>query len=516
MKKYTLLLCILTMSFGVFSQVPKNTRIYAVNAQKTTALISTASNKIQLWDFNFQVGREFGLFTRAIRKAIFSPDGRLILVSTLGKEAQLWRTDGTSVATLRGHEYDILSMTFSEDGEYIATTGQDQHIILWNKQGKKLREWEGSNFPLQAITFSPDGKTLASGGLDNLIKLWDMEGNLQNTIKGHQSGITALCFSLDGKEIYAGDANRTLKRWNLQGNEMDSKSLNIVPTHIEMDKENPQHLIIWESTSKGIVIEKQLEVLIRKFDFINPISEPDPIIIPKVIQDIKMVLVEGDNITLNYTKNKDYVTIPDFYIGVYEVTQAQWQAVMGNNPSEFKDCPSCPVENVSWEDCQQFLKELNHLTGLNYRLPTEAEWYYAASGGKKNQKYMFAGSNNIDEVAWYWENSGTKTPKKKWKEEFIKTNPTQGKTHPVGRKKPNELGIYDLSGNVLEWCQDWFVPTPIITTKFNPKGPNSGVARCLRGGSWIYPANYCATRARGGNNPLKREFDNGLRLVRTP
>lgn len=159
------------------------------------------------------------------------------------------------------------------------------------------------------------------------------------------------------------------------------------------------------------------------------------------------------------------VCVDDFYMGKYEVTQKEWTEVMGNNPSYFKNCgDNCPVENVSWNDVQEYINKLNSKTGKNYRLPTEAEWEYAARSGGKNEKY--AGGNYINSVAWYSNNSGDKT-------------------HPVGQKQPNGLGIYDMSGNVREWVQDWYKNNYYKNSpRNNPRGPDSGQARVLRGGSW--------------------------------
>jgi len=189
------------------------------------------------------------------------------------------------------------------------------------------------------------------------------------------------------------------------------------------------------------------------------------------------------------------VTVSDFYIGKYEVTQKQWVEIMGSNPSYFKG-DNRPVENVSWNDVQEFIRKLNEKTGGNFRLPTEAEWEYAARGGNKSRGYKYSGSNNVGEVAWYWNNSGKKT-------------------HPVGTKKPNELGIYDMSGNVWEWCADWYDKNYYQNSpRNNPKGPASGSSRVLRGGSWVHDENYLRCSDRYYFTPNFRSYIIGFRLVR--
>ena len=151
----------------------------------------------------------------------------------------------------------------------------------------------------------------------------------------------------------------------------------------------------------------------------------------------------------------------DYFIGKYEVTQSLWQAVMGSNPSSFKG-DNLPVENISWIDCQEFIRKINSVSGKSFRLPTEAEWEYAARGGKYSRNYLYSGSDNISDVAWYKDNSG-------------------GVTHPVGLKQPNELGLFDMSGNVNEWCQDWFGAYS-SSPKNNPIGAETGNCRVGRGG----------------------------------
>lgn len=182
----------------------------------------------------------------------------------------------------------------------------------------------------------------------------------------------------------------------------------------------------------------------------------------------------------------------DYYIGKYEVTQALWQTVMESNPSSFKG-NNLPVEQVSWNDCQEFIGKLNSITGRKFRLPTEAEWEYAARGGKKSRGYQYSGSSNISDVAWYNGNSGSKT-------------------HLVGTKQANELGLYDMCGNVLEWCQNWY-GSYVSSSQTNPTGAVSGSYRVIRGGSWYSSARFCRSSCRDSGTPGIRNSSLGLRLV---
>ena len=188
------------------------------------------------------------------------------------------------------------------------------------------------------------------------------------------------------------------------------------------------------------------------------------------------------------------VTLSSYYIGKTEVTQALWKAVMGNNPSSFKG-DNLPVECVSWNDCQVFIRKLNDLTGQNFRLPTEAEWEFACRGGNNSRGYKYSGSNYIDNVAWYDGNSGDKT-------------------HPVATKLPNELGIYDMSGNVEEWCSDWWGWEGYYSSgaQTNPKGPYDGSYRVNRGGSWSGYARNCPSSCRDYTGPGYCYWFLGLRL----
>lgn len=185
----------------------------------------------------------------------------------------------------------------------------------------------------------------------------------------------------------------------------------------------------------------------------------------------------------------------DYYIGRFPVTQELWRAVMGADAICNFRGDKLPVESVSWEECQVFVQRLSQLTDRDFRLPTEAQWEFAARGGVESKGYKYAGSNNLDEVAWYTENSG-------------------GKTHEVGTKQPNELGIYDMSGNVWEWCLDWYSSSyPTASPVTDPKGSSSGNCRVYRGGSWGNLAAICRAAFRHYLTPSNRCSDLGLRLA---
>lgn len=244
---------------------------------------------------------------------------------------------------------------------------------------------------------------------------------------------------------------------------------------------------------------------------------------------------ETNNFVLVKGKESAEVSIPDFYIGKYEVTQKEWTEVMGSNPSGFKG-EDLPVEMVSWYDCIDYCNKRSEKEGLTpyykidkknkdlenqsvyddikwvvtvneegngYRLPTETEWIYAASGGlKSKQQYTYSGSNEEEEVLWYWRNAGKEFLSGDWNWSSIEANKNQ--THPVGSKKPNELGLYDMSGNVREWCYDWYEDDKIP----------SGQYRVWKGGGWIGDATSCEVSYHGKYEANGTGSDQGFRICR--
>jgi len=232
---------------------------------------------------------------------------------------------------------------------------------------------------------------------------------------------------------------------------------------------------------------------------LEAVKKVDDPIIDNLVKN--MVKVEGGTFTMgdisgSYVENNEYplhqVTLSSYHIGRYEVTQEEWQAVMGDNPSRFRD-PKRPVEFVSWNECQVFINKLNEMTGRNFRFPTEAEWEFAARGGNNGQNHIYSGNNSLSSVAWHAGNSGSST-------------------HTVGQKSPNELGLYDMTGNLWEWCGDWYGGYD-SNSQENPKGPSDGSQRVLRGGGWNGAGKNCRVSNRDSRYPDYNSDRLGLRLA---
>lgn len=224
--------------------------------------------------------------------------------------------------------------------------------------------------------------------------------------------------------------------------------------------------------------------------------------------DYPMILVEAGTFKIGATAEMQMVTpseeqpshnvtiTKDYYLGKTEVTQELWEAVMGSNPSAIKEGKNLPVINVSWDDCQAFIKKLNELTGKQFRLPTEAEWEYAARGAKKTKSLQFCGSIYVDHVAWYKSNS-------------------RGTLNPVGAMDKNEMGFHDMGGNVWEWCQDGHFTYPVEAQKDPCPEADSTRTYVIRGGGWNSGQSDCRYTSRSSYSATSNNADIGLRLAIT-
>lgn len=278
----------------------------------------------------------------------------------------------------------------------------------------------------------------------------------------------------------------------------------IIP-HIDVPKKK-RRLWTWiVSISIVLAISVAVLLIVLSNNAKTDISDLSHLVVNGVPLD--MVYVEGGCFNMGSVEDNDKygkdeypahrVAVSDFYIGKYEITQKQWMAVMnGSNPSHYKG-DNLPVENISFYNAVEFLRDLNDLTGLEFDFPTEAEWEYAAKGGLKSRNFLYSGSDNPDEVAWYLNNSPTKA------------------TREVGLKKPNELGLYDMSGNVWEWCRDYYDPNYYsnMNDSVNPQGAVLSPQRNLRGGSVQLGSLYCRSANREGYDPSAHDSDYGLRIV---
>ena len=277
----------------------------------------------------------------------------------------------------------------------------------------------------------------------------------------------------------------------------------VPPTTVQEDRPKSKKPWIWIGAA---VVAVLLGVLLwpkgtPQTDFDSLLANAD--VVERVNGvEIPMVYVPGGTFTMGATseqgsdagsdeKPTHQVTLDGFYIGTTEVTQAQWEAVMGDNPSVFRGA-NLPVDSVSYDDALEFCRCLSELTGKHYTLPTEAQWEYAARGGQSGGT-KYSGGNTIGDVAWYDGNSN-------------------GQTHPVATKSPNALGLYDMSGNVWEWCLDWYGDYPSLA-QTNPQGPSSGDSRVRRGGSWLVSAESCRVSSRTDNIPSDCNFNYGFRIV---
>lgn len=349
------------------------------------------------------------------------------------------------------------------------------------------------------------GKGWVRAGYGDSVDLQIDKDSLQKEITEHENIINKLEMALqkkNGKDVRDSSHQDT---YNIIKNLREQlKNLKEQNNNLREQSKN-----LKEQVNNLKVQEKNLET---EFGELN--SSTATIEKPHVLSEIftvnnvsfKMIHVGGGTFMMGANKgDKDAypdekpahkVTLSDYWMGETQVTQALWEAVMGENPSEFDDDPNLPVENVSWEDCKVFINKLNKITGKVFHLPSEAQWEFAARGGNfgKRNRYLYAGSYDVYNIAWFEDNSSEMT-------------------HPVGERNPNELGLYDMSGNVWEWCNDWYDNNYSNSPLLNPIGSEMGTHNVVRGGSWCDNAAGCRVSCRLINRPNFMGNNLGLRLA---
>ena len=397
--------------------------------------------------------------------------------------------------------------------DVVKKTGE--YWVYLPQNNSKLRILHKDFTPLE-INFYDYGIGKAQSGVTYVLTLTKPVGAVAITIKYSPSSATVL---VDNKMVRGnnGVANITLPV-GLHSYIVASEGYESEEGSVKLKASSPSNLQI--TLVKDIVTSNQVvpkeniqEVASSNSNGISSANSPSSksnVTKPKSITihlkkgiSIEMMKVEADSFIMGATSTKEepdedekpaheVIVLQNYYLGKYEVTQEVWKAVMGNNPSKFKG-PNLPVEMVSWNDCQKFIAKLNRMTGLQFRFPTEAEWEFAARGGKESKGYLYSGSDNIADVAWYFANSNSKT-------------------HPVGLKKANELGLYDMSGNVMEWCQDWYGRYGSLSQK-DPVGSYAGTLRINRGGCWYSYPRFCRSSSRNKLQPDDRYSNLGFRLA---
>ena len=428
--------------------------------------------------------------------ASFSPDGKRIVSGSCDNTVKIWNAEtGTQMLTLEGHKSPITSVGFSQDGERIVSGSRDGTLRIWNaRTAKKILTIATPPDHAVRASFSPDGKQIAScNDLDKTVGVWNVDtGQKTHTLGGHLEPVRAVSFSPDGKWIASGSGDQTVKVWNaktgheflsLHAHALGVNSVSFSPNGTQLVSGSDDNTVkIWNISSLDSIITNSVGMrltLIPSGEF--TMGSPDP------------ELERGaDEVRHRVTISRS------FYLGVYEVTQSEYKSVIGTNPSAHKR-PTNPVEQVNWKDAVEFCRTLSELpaekaAGNRYRLPTEAEWEYACRAGTTTAFSFGDDKTLLHQFGWFGGNSGLT------------------RLHPVGMKKPNPWGLYDMHGNVWEWCHDWYAAYPTADV-IDPAGPTSGDVRIDRGGSWHYLGRFCRSASRFRFAPAQRTSVLGFRVL---
>ena len=415
--------------------------------------------------------------TDVVGSVAFSPDG--LLLATAGGElkVKVWSVI-TGRETVALDEYTTLatSLAFSPDGKRLAAGYFSWVVKLWDVDtGHETHTLKGHTNVVNSVAFSPDGQRLASASYDKTVKVWDaFTGQVSLTLTGHTGKVLSVAFSPDGQRLASASFDQTVKVWNVPWDAKLSESPLVVTNSIGMK------LRLIKAGAFQMGATKSTDQLATLFE------------------------TKAENFENEFPRHR--VTISqDFRLGVTEVTQSQWQSVMNTQPwsgkTFVKEGADYPATYVSWDDAVEFCRKLSAKEGVTYRLPTEAEWEYACRAGSTSM-YSFGDSpGSLKDYAWIDENAYDVD------EKFA---------HRVEQKRPNALGLYDMHGNVFEWCSDWFGSDCYKSSPAaDPRGPSWGPYRVFRGGSWNYSSQRARSAFRDGNSPGLRSYGLGFRVLRS-
>jgi WD40 repeat protein len=417
----------------------------------------------------------------------FSPNGTMLATGSIDKTAKVWQVaSGNPLYTLSGHQTSITDVKFSADGQELLTTSSDTTARLWDaKTGSLLHVLDGHKGDITKGGFSPDGKLIITSSFDKSLRIWDREtGKFLFALTDHENALNSGIFSSKGDRILTASEDKKARIWPLVAEERSPEEIATlvkekVPGYLQegrlimavagVKKDNlPEIAETPKHTTENIINEVYVE------DLGNDIK-------------IEMVKIAGGTFVMGSPpdekerggdETQHTVTLSGFYISKYKVTEKLWKTVaalprinktLSVDPSDLKG-DNLPVTNISWGDAMEFCARLSRLTGKEYRLPTESEWEYACRAGTKG-----AYPGNLDEMTWYTKNANNMP-------------------HPVGLKKPNAWGLYDINGNGWEWCMDWYGVYPKEPTT-DPKGVPAGSGKVIRGGNWINATCRSADRA---------------------
>lgn len=492
--------------------------IYSVIYSKDSKLIVTTSadKTIKIWDSKSgELKTTLSGHNGSITSLALSLDNKLLATGSIDKTAKVWQVpEGKLLHTLTNHKEAVTSVSFDMDGKTILTTSKDRTACLWDSEtGSLLSSLPEHLYDIEKGDFSPDGKLVLTIAYDNTARIWERTtgkflvtlsvkpASLASPIFSNEASLSGGMFSSDGKRVVIGSVDKTVRIWSLLPETRSPKEVYLlvkekIPIDLKEGRLVPREQKAKDSQEKQVTPPKNITNE-------NTFTE----LLDNEVK-IEMVKIEGGSFEMGSPIDEKgrnaneallhKVTISPFYMGKYEVTQAQWSIVaslpMVNTlliarPSCFSWDDNLPVEQVNWEEAVEFCARLSKFTGKTYRLPTEAEWEYAARAGSKGPH-----AGNLDEMAWYRGNFKATT------------------THPVGQKKPNAWGLCDMYGNVLEWCNDWYEEPPTLVA-VDPKGPNSGLDRVLRGGDFGSIPERCRSAFRYPQSPPTHNLTVGFRLA---